>query len=228
MLDPPRAPRDKPAFPCPRLGAHQREDPVEKPAQTDHAIHDLIARRYSPRAFGDEAVTIEQMRSLLEAARWASSCFNEQPWHYLVAMRGDTEAFERMLGCLVDFNRQWAAQSSVLLISVARMAFAQSGEVNRHAWHDVGQATALMAIQATSMGLCIHPMAGFDRDEARRIYRIPEGHEPVAAIAVGYPGDPARLSEKLRARELAPRQRRPLADFVHGGAFGEPLAGLTK
>jgi len=199
---------------------------VENPARPSHPIHDLIANRFSPRAFGAEQVTAEQLAQVLEAARWAASCFNEQPWSYIVSMRAQTDAFEVMLSCLVDWNRQWASRASVLVLSVARTTFAASGQVNRHAWHDVGQASMAMAIQATAMGLRVHSMAGFDVERARHLYRIPEGYEPVAVMALGYPGDPSTLPEKLRVRELAERTRKPLSEFVFAGAWGERLPGL--
>jgi nitroreductase len=199
---------------------------MDRPAPTDHPVHELIARRRSPRAFAGQAVTSAQVRSLLEAARWAASCFNEQPWRYIVALRSQPEAFEKLLGCLVEGNRVWADKAQVLMLSVACTSFAHNGKPNPHAWHDVGQASATMAIQAAAMGLQIHQMAGFDHDRARAVFGIPEGFEPVAAIAVGHPGDPALLPAPLRERETAPRARRPVTDFVHGSAWDERPAGL--
>lgn len=199
---------------------------MDKPASTDHPLQDLIARRYSPRAFTAEEVTPAQILSLLEAARWAASCMNEQPWRYIVAMRSDRDAFDRLLGCLVEGNRVWCQDAQVLMLSVASTTFARGGQPNAHAWHDVGQASATMAIQATAMGLQIHQMAGFDRDRAREVFAIPAGFEPVAAIAVGYPGSPDLLPESLAERERAPRQRRSVADLLHGATWGEKPPGL--
>jgi nitroreductase len=201
---------------------------MDRPAPTDHPVHELTARRYSPRAFTEQDVTPAQVLSLLEAGRWAASCFNEQPWRYIVAMRGQTEIFEKLLGCLVEANRVWAGKAPVLMLSVASTSFAHNGKPNPHAWHDVGQASAGMAIQAAALGLQIHQMAGFDRERARTQFAIPEGFEPVAAIAVGHPGDASLLPEPLRERETAPRQRRPVADFIHGSTWGERPAGLES
>jgi nitroreductase len=205
---------------------------MDRPAPTDHPVHELIAHRRSPRAFTDQDVTPAQVLSLLEAARWAASCSNEQPWRFIVALRSETEAFQKLLGCLVEGNRVWAGKAPVLMLSVASSSFAGAGapppggKPNPHAWHDVGQASANLAIQAAAMGLQIHQMAGFDRECARTVFAIPEGFEPVAAIAVGHPGDASLLPEPLRERETAPRRRRPVADFIHGSTWDERPAGL--
>lgn len=193
---------------------------MEKPADTAHPIEELLRRRWSPRAFAERPVEADKLSSLFEAARWSASCYNEQPWHFIVATRDDEAEFARLLGCLVEGNQAWAARAPVLMVSVARLGFAQSGKPNRHAIHDVGLATAQMILQATAMGLFAHPMAGFHPDMVRQLYGVPEGHEPVAAIAVGYPGDPAKLSDSLRQRELALRARKPVEAFVFRQRFG--------
>jgi nitroreductase len=136
-----------------------------------------------------------------------------------VATRNDAAEFARLLSCLVEGNQAWASHAPVLMVSVARLTFAQNGKPNRHAIHDVGLATAQMILQATAMGIFAHPMAGFHPDKVRELYAVAEGYEPVAAIAAGYPGDPAALSESLRQRELAPRMRKPQAEFVVRGRF---------
>jgi nitroreductase len=178
-----------------------------------------MRRRWSPRAFSERLVEPEKLASMFEAARWTASCYNEQPWSFIVATRDDAAEFARLLGCLIEGNQAWVARAPVLIVSVARLNFAQSGKPNRHAIYDVGQATAHLILQATAMGLFAHPMAGFHPDKVRELYGVPEGFEPVAAIAAGYPGDPAALSESLRQRELAPRVRRPQAEFVMRGRF---------
>ena len=194
---------------------------MEKPAETENPVHELFERRWSPRAFSARAVEPEKLRSMLEAARWAASCFNEQPWHFIIAAKADADGYERLLGCLAESNALWARHAPVLMISVASLNFKRNGKPNRHALHDTGQAAAHLALQATALGLAVHQMAGFDLAKAREQFSIPEGFEPVAAIAVGYPGDPEDLPEDLRARELAPRTRRPLEDFVFGGSWAQ-------
>jgi nitroreductase len=192
---------------------------MEKPAETAFPVEPLIRRRWSPRAFDERPVEPEKLASLFEAARWSASCYNEQPWSFIVATRDEAAEFDRLLSCLVEGNQAWASHAPVLMVSVARLNFTQSGQPNRHAIHDVGLATAQLMLQAIAMGLFAHPMAGFHPDKVRELYGVPQGHEPVAAIAVGYPGDPAMLKEALRQRELAPRVRKSQDDFVFRSRF---------
>lgn len=196
---------------------------MEKPATHDHPIEPLLARRWSPRAFGPRTVTGAELASLLEAARWAPSCFNDQPWSFVVARRSEPEAFERLASLLVETNRAWASKAPLLVLSIARTRFERNGKPNRHAWHDVGLAVQNLIVQATALGLVAHQMAGFDVERARAELALPDGFEPVAMIALGPPGDPADLPDNLRERELAPRTRKPLADLAFAGTFGVPL-----
>lgn len=188
---------------------------------TQYPLHELILRRWSPRAFADRSVDPATLTRLLEAARWAPSCFNEQPWRYLVATRDNPAEFEKMLGCLVEGNQTWAKLAPVLMISVAKLAFARDASPNRHAFHDVGAASAFMTFQATSLGLFVHQMGGIHVDRAREVYSIPEGFEAVAGIALGYLGDPSVLPETMRTREMKPSGRQPLEAMVFGGRWGE-------
>jgi len=194
---------------------------MEKPAETHYPIHDLLRRRWSPRAFSDRRVDPAIMRSLLEAARWAPSSYNEQPWSFIVATKDDPVEFGRLLSCLVEGNIQWAQHAPVLMVSVARLSFEDDGKPNRHAFHDVGLAVANLIVQATALGLVVHQMAGIFPDKIRELYGIPEGYEAVAGIALGYPGDPQSLPEGLRKRELAPRERKPVTEFVFSGRWGQ-------
>jgi nitroreductase len=193
---------------------------MDRSAPTDHPIDALLARRWSPRAFADRPVDAASLRQMFEAARWAPSSYNDQPWFYLVAARENPEEFRRMLDCLVEFNQGWAKAAPVLAISVARTTFQRNGAPNLHAQHDVGAASSFLALEATSLGLAVHQMAGFNAERARKTYNIPAGYEPMAAMAIGYPGDPDSLSEKHRATETGPRARRPISDFVYSGAWG--------
>jgi len=200
---------------------------MEKPAVTQYPIHDLLRKRWSPRAFSDRAVESDVMRSLLEAARWAPSSSNEQPWSFIVATRDNEAEHGRLVSCLVDGNVPWAQRAPVLMVSVARMSFEDEGKPNRHAFHDVGQAVADLSVQATALGLVVHQMAGFYPDKAREFYGIPKEFEPVAALALGYPGDPENLPEKFRSRESAPRERKPLAEFVFAERWGKTASIVT-
>lgn len=191
-------------------------------ATTTHPVHDLIKHRWSPRAFENRPVEPAKLRSLFEAARWAASSYNAQPWYYIVATKEEPEAYKKVLDTFVEFNQSWAKGAPVLALSVAGLKFPHNGETNRHAFHDVGQATATLAIEATNVGLAIHQMAGIDPEKARKIFGIPEGYEAVAGIAIGYPGDAASLPDQLREREVAPRERKALDSFVFEGAWGKP------
>lgn len=193
---------------------------MDKPADFQYPIHDLIARRWSPRALDPRPVPAEQIRSLLEAARWAASSFNEQPWSFLVARREDTAEFERMLACLVPANQAWAKNAGVLMLTVAKRTFTRNDRPNRVAEHDIGLAAANLTFQATALDLRVHQMAGIDTDKIRETYGIPEGYDPVTAIAVGLPGSLEQLPEEYRAEEQAPRERRMQSEFVFVGSWG--------
>lgn len=194
---------------------------MNKPAPVDPPVHDFIRQRWSPRAFADRDLEPGVLRSLLQAAQWAPSCFNEQPWAFIVATRDQPEAFAELLGCLVPGNQTWAKSAPLLMLTAAKLAFDHNGKPNRHALHDVGLAVAQLTLQATSLGLGVHQMAGIDRGKARETYGIPESWDPVTAVAVGHFGDPQSLPEGLRERELGPRKRKPLADFVFAGGWGQ-------
>jgi nitroreductase len=201
---------------------------MQKPAAADHPVHDFIVQRWSPRAFSDKPVSPEVLRSLFEAARWAASSYNDQPWAYIVATKDDEQNYSKLLSVLVDVNAAWAKQAPVLAISVARKHFKHNGAPNRVALHDVGAANAQLTMEATSRGLLVHQMAGFDQAKAREVFGIPEGWDPVSAIAIGYPGDPETLPENFRTPELAPRTRKPLSEFVMTGHWGHTAPFLSK
>lgn len=196
---------------------------MEKPADAQYPIHDLIKRRWSPRAFSDQPIEAEKLHMLFEAARWAPSSNNEQPWRFIFANKDYELEWNRLLSCLVEANRKWAHRAPVLILSVASLNFEEDSTPNRHAFHDTGMAVENLVLQATALGLSAHQMAGFDVEKARADLKIPSGYEPVAMIAVGYPGDLASLSDRLRERELRPRSRRPLSDWTFAGQWGNPL-----
>ena len=201
---------------------------MEKPAQTQYPIYEPLRRRWSPRAFSNRMVAPDELRSLWEAVRWAPSCFNEQPWSFIVATQQDGEEFARLLSCLTQGNARWAQHAPVLMVSVAKLYFDQTGKPNRHALHDVGLALGNLVVQATVMGLMVHQMAGIFPEKVKELYNIPERFEPVAGIALGYGGDPDALPEDLRERELAPRSRKPTSDFVYAGRWGQTSPQLIE
>lgn len=193
---------------------------MSNPAPVEFPVNDLIKNRWSPRAFSDKPVPAEVLRSLFEAARWAPSSNNEQPWAYIVATKDNQENFEKSLGALVEFNANWAKKAPVLAIAVAEMAFAKNNAPNRNAQYDVSAASLQLSIEATAHGLVVHQMAGFDPETAKEVYNIPQGWEPIAAMAIGYPGDASSLPEPYRSREKAPRTRKPIREFVMSGQWG--------
>ena len=193
---------------------------MHKRAPTDFPIHDLISERWSPRAFSDKVVAADVLASLFEAARWSPSSSNEQPWAYIVAMKDDEENFSKLVSVLVPANAGWAKNAPVLALAVAELAFAKTGTANRNAQYDAGAASAWLTVEATSRGLFVHQMAGYDVDKARQVFEIPAGWDPIAAMAIGYPGEADALPEPLRGREMAPRTRKPIAKFVMTGAWG--------
>ncbi|HBH80443.1 MAG TPA: nitroreductase, partial [Nitrospira sp.] len=155
-------------------------------------------------------------------ARWAPSSNNEQPWRFIVATKDQETDWTRLFDCLVEGNRRWAFRAPVLVLSVASMNFQDNGRPNRHAFHDTGLATQNLVLQAAVHGLMARQMAGFDLEKTRTDLQIPSGYEPVAIIAIGYPGNPDVLPERLRERELQPRSRRPIEEWTFSGQWGIP------
>lgn len=194
---------------------------MEKPAETQYPIHDLLKRRWSPRAFAERPVEPDKLRSLFEAARWAPSSNNEQPWRFMMAVKENRAEWDRLFYCLVEGNQKWAHRVPVLMLSVAKLTF-DDESVNRHALHDTGMAVENLVLQATALGLAGHQMAGFHRDKARKECEIPDGYDPVAMIALGYPADAGVLEDRLRQRELSPRQRQPIVEFVFTSIWKTP------
>ena len=190
---------------------------------TDHPVLDAIRDRWSPYRFEPREVEDEKIVRCLEAARWAASSFNDQPWSWIIARRQDKAEFKRMVGCLMEPNQGWASNAGVLILTVTRSSFAYNKKPNRVSLHDLGQAAAHLALQATQLGLQVHQMAGVNLSLIRQEYGIPEGHEPQTGIVMGYPdtSDPVddRASE-LHRRETAPRQRLSLGEQVFSEKWG--------
>lgn len=184
-------------------------------------LHDLLARRWSPRAFSDKPIDQSIIERLLEAARWSPSSYNEQPWAFFVATKDQPEAYAQLLSCLIDFNQSWAKTAPLLVITAAHTVFDRNGQPNSHAYHDVGLAVANLTVQATADGLLLHQMAGIKIDHARNILELPAGWDPVTGVAIGYQGDPAILPPDLAKRELSDRTRKPQSSFVFTSKWGE-------
>ena len=199
-----------------------------KKAAADYPIQKVLAERWSPYGFEDRAVSEADLRSLFEAARWAASSYNEQPWNYLVATRENPQEFKRLLLCLVEANQAWAKAAPVLVLGVVRLRFAKNNQDNRAAVHDLGLAAGNLVVEATARGLSVHQMIGILPDKAREIYQIPEHFEAWTAMAIGYKADPAKLPDALKERDLAPRQRKPLNKFVFTSQWGKPSPLVLK
>lgn len=199
-----------------------------KQAATDHPILPVLAERWSPYSFEDRPVSVADLCSIFEAARWAASSYNEQPWNFLVATRENSAEFERVLSCLVETNQAWAKTASVLVLGVVSLQFAKNKKDNRAAVHDLGLAAGNLVTEATSRGLSVHQMIGILPDKAREVYRIPEHYEAWTAMAIGYKADPATLPEALKERDLKPRQRKILPEFVFAGQWGQPSPLVLK
>ncbi len=188
-------------------------------AGPQYILHPLMRGRKSPRAYSEQGVEPEKLRSVLEAARWAPSASNVQPWRFIVAANDRPEDHERMVNLLFEGNRIWASKAPVLILSVAQVTDLASGKINKFALHDVGLATENLALQATALGLAAHLMGGFDAARARETFNIPAEYEPVAIIALGYVGSPQSLPQPLLERETAPRVRKPLSELVFGNIW---------
>lgn len=178
-----------------------------------HSVLDLIVRRRSLRAYSDAPLTATQINTLFEAARWAPSSVNEQPWQYIYAVRGE-DLWDVIFETLNEGNRAWAKDAPLLVVSLARTTFLRNGRPNPSAMYDLGGANAILSLQATAMGLNVHQMGGYDHARLRQVLRVPSGVELGVVMAIGFPGDADQLPEPLRERERMPRVRRPVSDFV--------------
>lgn len=185
-----------------------------KHATPDHPVLAAVTERWSPYVYEPRPVEEVKLLSCLEAARWAASSFNEQPWSFIVARRQDQAAFANALGCLMEANQVWAKDAGVLILTVVSRLFTRNSTPNRVAEHDLGMATANLSLQAVAVGLQAHHMAGVNLARMRQVYEIPEGQDPYTAIALGYAGDAASSGSPVAERDKGPRARKPLADFV--------------
>jgi nitroreductase len=193
-------------------------------AAEKYSVHPLMSARKSTRAFSEKLIEPEKLRSVFEAARWAPSSGNMQPWRFIIAVKDRPDDHERMVNLLFEGNRIWAEKAPVLILSVAQVTDNARQKTNKFAYHDVGMATENLALQAASLGLAAHPMGGFYADRARATFNIPNEYEPVAIIALGYEGVTEFLPQPLIERELAPRARKPISEFVFGNIWDAPLS----
>lgn len=201
---------------------------MEKPADHNYPILEPIKRRWSPYVFADKPVEREKILRLFEAARWAASAFNEQPWRFIVATKDQPEAYAKALGCLIAANQQWAQQAYVLILTATRPTFTRNDNPNRVHQHDLGLAAQNLVLQAMSMDLFTHQMAGIDQDKVRQTYHLPDNFTPQTAIAIGYGVEPDDLPEAMREKEHSPRSRKALGEFVFGDDWDKPSPIVTS
>jgi nitroreductase len=196
---------------------NQLPDPLAS-RRADHPIEPIFLKRWSPRAMSGDPLSDEELMSLLEAARWAPSTYNEQEWRYLYARR-DTQLWDAFFHLLVQANQDWCEQAAVLLVVLSKRTFTRNGKPNPVHTFDAGASFENLALQGAALGLVVHGMAGFDREQARRDLAVPADYEVEAMIAVGRPGDPDELPAELRERE-SPTGRKRIGEFAREGKFG--------
>ncbi len=196
---------------------------MEKLADTQYTIHPFLRARWSPRSFSPKPIAEKDFFSLFEAARWSPSGNNLQPWAFITAVQG-TDTHQKLVDVLMGFNQYWAKNAPLLVLSMAQRERSE-GKPNPSALYDLGQSVAHLTFQAESLGISVHQMGGFDKNQAREVFGVPAEYELVTAIAIGYAGDPDTLPEDLRTRELAPRTRKPLKSFVFANYWGEEIPG---
>ena len=200
---------------------------MRKPAPAARPIHPLLAERWSPYAFTGAGVAVSDLLALFEAARWAASSYNEQPWRFIVARREEPDAFKKALSCLVPFNQGWARYAPVLDLGLVQAKQAGGGSPHPAAGHDLGLAAASLTFEATHRGLAIHQMSGIVADRVREAYALPGDVLPLTAIAIGYAAPLEATPEELHERQGRPRERRGLPEFVFGDRWGEPAGFLA-
>ncbi|MFZ5999129.1 MAG: nitroreductase family protein [Bacteroidota bacterium] len=178
-----------------------------------------ISERRSRRAYSAQAVSAQTIHSLFEAARWAPSSVNEQPWIYVYATKDQPELWNKLFEPLNDTNKVWAKDAPLLVLSLSRKTFTRNGRFNGSAQYDLGAANAFLSLQATALGLNVHQIGGYDRQKAVELLNVPDTFEPGVVLAIGYPGDPELLPEPLKQRELSPRERQRRESFVKNSSF---------
>ena len=196
---------------------------IRKPAKTDYAIHELLATRWSARAFSTRKVEKQKLLSILEAARWAPSSRNEQPWRYIVFTEDNIEKMNKARSVLMEINN-YAKRAPILICAITKKTYSDNGNYNRLHFHDLGAANENMFLESFNQGLIMHEMGGFDRDKAKEVFDIPNDYEIGTMIAIGYQDSHEILPERYREKALLPRERKPLYEI----AFLEELGNGIK
>ncbi|MCF7804455.1 MAG: nitroreductase family protein [Candidatus Marinimicrobia bacterium] len=200
-----------------------KTSPIVKPAETAYPLHQPLKERWSSRAFSGEPVNPEIIGSLLEAARWTPSSMNAQPWRFVVATKDEPKNYNRLFASLSEKNQQWAGKAPVLILAVAKTEMDGGYGPKSYAEYDTGQAVAHLTIQATTLGLNLHQMGGFSKEQVRESLELPDDYQPMTIVAIGYPGEPGELPPTFQARERSPRSRRALADIAYAGEWSRSI-----
>ena len=194
---------------------------MSKKAKTTYGILPLLEKRWSPRAFYNVDIEKEKLKRIIEASRWSASSMNEQPWNYILGIRGENNTYDKILETLIDFNKTWAKNAHVLIIACGKKHFNHKNALNPTYLYDVGQSVAHMSIQAMHEGVYVHQMGGFSTEKARELFNIPEEFDPITVLALGYIGSPDMLPDDLKEREVQERTRKDFSEFVFEDKFGK-------
>ena len=192
---------------------------MDKPAKTNYDIHPLLKERWSPRSFTDQLVDKKSLQRIFEAARWTPSSSNDQPWRFILGIKGD-KTWHMIMETLVEFNQKWAKLAPVLALSIGKKISDKNGKPSRTFTYDVGQSVAHITFQAMHEGLFVHQMGGFSAQKATEIFNIPEEYQAITAFAIGHKGQPELLEDNFAEMEKSERKRRPASDFVFSETFG--------
>ncbi len=185
-----------------------------KKTTTEYPINELISKRWSPRAYDSKMIEMDKLLSIFEAARWAASAFNEQPWNFIVTTKKNKIAYNKLYSCISEFNKPWSHNAPVLILALAKKTFSHNNKENTYAYYDLGQAIANLSLQAADLDIYMHQLAGFSKEKAIKEFSVPEDYEPASVIVMGYMGDKSLLPESLLTKEEAPRLRKRVSEFV--------------
>lgn len=197
-----------------------------KKANAHHPVHEIIQHRWSPYRFTDRPISNEDLQALFEAARWAPSSYNEQPWYYLVAQKNQTEEFSKIISCLEESNQVWAQHASVIMLAFARTTFERNGKMNKAAIHDLGAAASYLSFEATSRGIAVHQIIGLHADKVNQKYNVPEDCQVLTALALGYADLSPEVDGVHAERDNSVRSRKTINEFVFHEDWGQALADL--
>lgn len=200
---------------------------MDKPAITTHHIHPIIKQRWSPRSLSPQSLDKDKLQRIFEAARWAPSGFNEQPWRFIVGIRGDA-TWQKMYDALVEFNQIWAKNAPVLVVNLGKKTISKNGQANASFQYDVGQSIAYITFQAAAEGLVVHQMGGFNREALKKAFDVPDDYAVLTVCSIATQDSPDKLPPNFEEMERAPRQRRPLEELVYTEAFGKPWPPATE